>query len=94
MAIKLYGILKIGKIIIEASKKLHLTSMAVYKLEKTGGKPEFISYKMPNAIAELALNQIRKIKRFNEHRKRIARIYDERLEKLYYEVLLARGCVV
>lgn len=33
------------------------------------------NYKMPNAFAKIAVNQIRKIFKFNEHREKIAKIY-------------------
>ena len=47
----------------------------VLAAEKLGRKPRFLGHQMPNALAELALHQLAKLDRFNEHRKKIAAIY-------------------
>ena len=68
---------KLGKIIIEISKRLKLFSKAVLPMERQGKKPAFIAYKMPNALAILALHQFKKIDRYNKHRQNICDIYSQ-----------------
>lgn len=65
----------IGKIILWLARHLHIISKAVYGVEKKGEKPAFVSRKMPNAIAKLALHQFAKLDRFNAHRQGVAKIY-------------------
>ncbi len=74
-----YNFLKIGKIILILSQKLHILSKAVHWKEKIGKIPSYFPKKMPNALAILALNQFKKLGRFNEHRKEIAKFYFEKL---------------
>ncbi len=71
-----------GKIIIGLSKALRATSRAVYPVEKIGGKPRFAGKQFANALALLALHQLEKLDRFNEHRKKIATIYERELSSL------------
>ncbi|MDP3880843.1 MAG: aminotransferase class I/II-fold pyridoxal phosphate-dependent enzyme [bacterium] len=77
---KTYNFLGLGKVILKLSRKLKFTSDAVQKTERSGGKPKFIGHKMPNALAELAINQLRKLAAFNRHREKIAQIYQEKLD--------------
>jgi len=81
-----YNFLKIGKIILVLSQKLHILSKAVHWKEKKGKMPPYFSKKMPNALALLALNQFKKLNRFNEHRKEIAKFYFENLRDSDFEL--------
>ncbi|MDO8663279.1 MAG: DegT/DnrJ/EryC1/StrS family aminotransferase, partial [Candidatus Wildermuthbacteria bacterium] len=58
---------------------LHILSKAVHWKEKIGGKPGYFPKRMPNALAILALNQFKKIERFNQHRREISKFYAENL---------------
>jgi dTDP-4-amino-4,6-dideoxygalactose transaminase len=78
----LYNFLGIGKMMIVIGKKLRLISIMVYSVEKSGGKPPFGPAKMPNALACLGINQMKKLERFNEHRRRIAEFYHTQLSFL------------
>lgn len=72
----LYNILNLGKIHIYLAKKLGLTTPAVYPTEKTGGKPPFVFHRLANALAAVALKQFRKLGKFNDHRRKIAMLYE------------------
>ncbi|MDO8601921.1 MAG: DegT/DnrJ/EryC1/StrS aminotransferase family protein [bacterium] len=76
LAKRLYDKASIGKIILELAKRLRIISKAVYATEKRGGHPAFAFWKMPNALATLALLQIEKLERFNQHRREISAWYD------------------
>ena len=41
---------------------------------------------MPNALAMLALNQFKKLERFNKHRKEIAEFYYQELKNTSFEL--------
>jgi dTDP-4-amino-4,6-dideoxygalactose transaminase len=64
-----------GKILLLSFQKLKILSKAVLDKEKKGERPEYIPQKMPKALAKLAENQFKKLERFNNHRKKIAKIY-------------------
>jgi len=81
-----YDFLKIGKIVLVLSQKLHILSKAVHWKEKIGKIPSYFPKKMPNALALLALNQFKKMERLNEHRKEIAKFYFENLKDSGFEV--------
>jgi len=75
----LYRFDKPGKYLLILFQKIGILSKGVTKKEKKGELPRYIPQKMPNALAILVLNQMRKLKRFNEHRKEIAEIYKHEL---------------
>jgi perosamine synthetase len=54
-------------------------SKAVYKKEKKGKIPPQFPKRFPNALAVLALNQFRKLEKFNAHRRKIADFYEKEL---------------
>ena len=72
---RLYDVLSLGKIKLELAKRLRIISRAVYPIEKSGGAPQFVFWKMPEASARLALHQLEKLERFNAHRQVIADYY-------------------
>jgi dTDP-4-amino-4,6-dideoxygalactose transaminase len=77
-----YDFFSLGKIMVVLAKKLRFISMMVYPVEKTGGKPFFSPSRMPNALAVLAINQMRKIEKFNKHRRELAGFYNRNLSSL------------
>jgi len=73
----MYDFADLGKYLIEICKRLGIFSKAVQKTELSGGKPTFAFHKMPDILAHLALQQFAKLERFNDHRAKLAAIYDE-----------------
>jgi dTDP-4-amino-4,6-dideoxygalactose transaminase len=78
----LYRFFGAGKYFLIFLQKIKILSKGVAKQEKKGRLPKYIPQKMPNSLAALALNQFKKLERFNAHRKRIAEIYDQELQEL------------
>ncbi|MBU4056855.1 aminotransferase class I/II-fold pyridoxal phosphate-dependent enzyme, partial [Patescibacteria group bacterium] len=74
-SLPIYYFFNLGKYFIFFSQKIGLISRAYSKREKAGIMDERFLYKLPNALAILILNQLEKLKRFNEHRQKIAEIY-------------------
>ncbi len=68
-----------GKYILVMLQWLHILSKAVHWKEKRGRRPGYFPKRMPEALAALALNQFKKLARFNEHRKEIAAFYRKEL---------------
>jgi dTDP-4-amino-4,6-dideoxygalactose transaminase len=48
---------------------------SVTKKENQGVLPEYFGKRLPNALAVLALNQLKKVDRFNDRRREIAKAY-------------------
>ncbi len=78
----LYNIWSLGKAMVVLAKKLKLLSLTVYPEEKSGGHPGFGPSRMPNALAILGLNQLKKIDKYNAHRRKLAEIYERELAPL------------
>lgn len=76
----LYNFLNLGKALLVVSQWLHLLSKAVSWQEKRGLKPDYFPKALPNALAELALHQFKKLETFNVHRKQIAEFYYQELQ--------------
>src|SRR3989344_5261843 len=71
-----------GKYLLVLCQWFRILSKAVHWKEKRGKKPVYFPKRMPNALAVLALNQFKKLERFNNHRKEIALFYyDEIIKK-------------
>jgi dTDP-4-amino-4,6-dideoxygalactose transaminase len=70
-----------GRLLIGAFHKLSILSKAVYKKEKKGEIPSYFPTRMPDALASLALMQLKKLERFNRHRKEVSRLYQRELEE-------------
>ncbi|MEO6077661.1 MAG: DegT/DnrJ/EryC1/StrS family aminotransferase [Candidatus Andersenbacteria bacterium] len=81
IAVPLYYVFNIGKIIIIAGQKLGLLSKAVEAIEKQGRKPMFIEYKYSPALAHLLLHQLSKVDAMNDRRRKIAERYMHELSK-------------
>ncbi len=75
-----------GKYLLVLFQWLHILSKAVHWKEKRGEKPYYFPKRLPNALAILALNQFRKLERFDNHRTEIAEIYFENLKNSSYEL--------
>ncbi|MFA5178392.1 MAG: aminotransferase class V-fold PLP-dependent enzyme [Candidatus Paceibacterota bacterium] len=74
-----YGII-IGKIFMAFFVNLNILSKSVTKNENQGILPEYFPYRLPNALASMALNQFEKLDKFNTHRRKIAMFYNKELE--------------
>ena len=74
--------LNLGKLILFGMQKLKLLSYPVYEQEKSGVKPEVFPRRFPNALAQLALLQLKKLGKFNKAREDNASYYYRQLGKL------------
>jgi perosamine synthetase len=81
LIIPLYNLV-IGKVLLVLLQKLQLLSKAVYDAEKLTQQPSVFPRQMPGGLAILARHQLRKLQRFNAHRRRIAELYFESLQGL------------
>jgi len=73
----------LGRILFGFLHKFSVLSKGVYKKEKRGEIPKYFPKKFPNALAILALNQFKKLERFNEHRRKIAKFYEDNLKEKF-----------
>jgi len=69
----------IGRIVWSIIKRLRILSRSVLSQEKLGKPPGFAFHRFPGALAILALAQLKKIDRFNDHRLAINDLYQEKL---------------
>jgi len=76
----------LGKYLLLVFQWLHILSKAVHWREKRGGKPWYFPRALPNSLALLALNQLEKLDRFNEHRRKIASYYEHALKGTSFTV--------
>lgn len=74
----------LGKVILYFFQKIGFLSRAVYKTEKSGGKPKYFPQKFPGPLASLVLNQLGKLERYNKHRIKIASYYFKELRDSDY----------
>jgi dTDP-4-amino-4,6-dideoxygalactose transaminase len=81
----------LGRILLGLFHQLSILSKGVYKKEKKGEVPNYFPKKFPNALANLALNQFRKLDRFNEHRRKIAAFYERELKNTNFILPLAKS---
>ena len=65
----------VGKTLIYLAKKLNLTPKLIQNQEMEGLMPKNYMAKFPPLLYPLLWNQVKKIFRFNEHRKKIASLY-------------------
>jgi dTDP-4-amino-4,6-dideoxygalactose transaminase len=86
-----YGISSnLGRIILGSFHILKILSKGVYKKEKEGKIPKYFPRKLPNALAILALNQFKKLEKFNKHRREIAKFYENELKNSKFILPLAK----
>lgn len=76
-----------GKYLLVLFQWFHVLSKAVHWKEKRGLRPGYFPKRMPDALAILALNQFKKLERFNLHRKEIAEFYSRELSNTKYKIL-------
>jgi len=81
----------LGRLLLGAFHKLSILSKSVYKKEKRGEIPEYFPKCLPNALATLALNQFRKLERFNEHRRKATSFYEKELKNAGFNLPLAKS---
>jgi dTDP-4-amino-4,6-dideoxygalactose transaminase len=70
---------KIGRGLLAMFLNMNILSKAVTSKENQGELPSYFPERMPNALAILAINQFKKLDRFNKHRKEIAQVYNSLL---------------
>jgi perosamine synthetase len=75
-----------GKYLLVLWQWLHILSKAVHWKEKKGIIPSYFPKRLPNALAILALKQLKKVERFNAHRKEIAEFYSQELKDTSYQL--------
>ncbi len=71
----------VGKLILEVMKRAGLLSVPVYAEEKRGEKPSWMPGRYPNALAQLLVQQLAKLDRYNGRRRRIASYYYQTLQQ-------------
>jgi len=81
----------LGRLLFGFLHQFSILSKAVYKKEKQGELSECFPKRLPNALAVLALNQFRKLERYNRHRQEIAAFYQEALKNTDFILPLARN---
>lgn len=69
-----------GKLLLRYFQWSHVLSKAIHWKEKRGLAPDYFPKRLPNALAILALNQFKKLDKFNSHRQKIAHLYFEALK--------------
>lgn len=67
---------KLGRGLLALFLNLNILSKAVTRKENEGKLPLYFPKRMPDALAVLAIHQLKKINRFNEHRREIAELYE------------------
>ncbi len=76
----------LGKYLLILFQWLQILSKAVHWKEKKGRKPGYFPKRLPNALATLALNQFKKLEKFNRHREKIAKFYYNGLRDTNFEL--------
>lgn len=80
LILPLYNFFSLGKIILVIFQKIKLLSLPVSLAEKQGKAESVLVKKLPNALACLALFQLKRIKEFNQKREIISKKYIEELK--------------
>ena len=78
-ALRTYYFAGIGKILMYVLTKFGILTKAYTAEEKSNKKPKNFPARMPNALAEIALHQLKLIDKFNKHRIAISEIYSKKL---------------
>lgn len=82
----IYNFLDLGKIFLVLFQYLNFLSKSVSKKEKKGQKPIYFPKSLPNALAIMAINQLKEIDNFNIHRNKVANYYAEGLKDTTFEL--------
>lgn len=75
-----------GKYLLVLLQWLGILSKAVHWEEKRGRSPYYFPKRLPNALAELALKQFKKLEKFNQHRQEIAKFYYNELQETNFKL--------
>lgn len=86
LILPIYHFFDLGKIFLIFSQISHILSKAVSKEEKKGLKPDYFPKVMPNALAIMAMNQLKKIEKFNAHRQKVADYYFKNLDSKKFDL--------
>ncbi len=80
----LYNFASLGKVLLVVLQKLHFLSFPVLQEEKEGKSLPLFIKKLPNALACLALFQLRRLNEFNQKRETIVDMYIRELKDSKY----------
>ncbi len=80
LVIPLYGFYGLGKWVLIFLLKTGILSKSVRDKEKDGEMPSGSQKRMPEPLAILALNQLKKLNKFLEHQKQIASFYEQNIK--------------
>ncbi|MCA9379857.1 DegT/DnrJ/EryC1/StrS family aminotransferase [Candidatus Dojkabacteria bacterium] len=69
----------IGRAFSFVAHKLGIMGIMIEKCEYDTQKPSWIPARMPSVLARLGMNQFGKLDRYNNHRREIAKIYEQKL---------------
>ncbi|MBI4992862.1 MAG: aminotransferase class I/II-fold pyridoxal phosphate-dependent enzyme [Candidatus Magasanikbacteria bacterium] len=72
--------LGVGKCLLWCAGRLGLINKIIYPKEKRGRAVKFYPSLLVNSLATILLNQLRQLDVFNNHRREIARRYQEKIE--------------
>ena len=75
-----FDFFSLGKFFLKVFSKANLFLREVFSEEKKAKKPKFFPQKFSSLQASLIFLQFKKLNRFNEHRKKIAKIYESALK--------------
>lgn len=75
----------IGKFLFVVSKKLHISSRIIEQSEKKGKQISHFPAKLANALAMIALHQMKHVKEFNEHRIALTENYQKNIQNSQIE---------
>lgn len=76
----------LGKYLLIVFQWLHILSKAIHWKEKRGKRPGYFPKRLPNALATIALNQFRKLDKFNQYRQEMASLYYNELKRVDFEL--------
>lgn len=78
-----YNVFSLGKLLLVVLQKLNILSFPVLEDEKKGKNLPIFVKKLPNALACLALDQLRRVNVFNQKRQMIAGLYAQELSSQF-----------
>lgn len=67
--------LGVGKAVLWAAKKIHLTSRIISDAEKAGKQERGFPSQFPDVLADMAYRQLLRLEKTNQHREHIASLY-------------------
>jgi len=82
LLLPVYNFFSLGKIILVFCQFLKLLSWPVEEAEKKGFFPKHLLAPLPNGLAVLARLQLKRLKEFNDQRKKITQFYIQKLKDL------------